>query len=93
MVHATRKCTVTSYHVCVKVCNASNSTFISEANILSRFSHPNLPYLFGVCVGESPSIVLSYHGFGNHSITINCTLFTQLQTIKEAIADIKWLTV
>ena len=81
------------YHVCVKVCYASNSSFISEANILSRFAHPNLPYLFGVCVGESPSIVLSYHGFGNHSITIDCALFTQSQTIKEAIADIKWLTV
>ena len=51
------------YKACVKVFkNYDNHAFCKEANILSRFVHPNLPYLFGVCVGDSPSIVTSFHG-------------------------------
>ena len=82
------------YNVCVKVCHKSVvGNFTSEANILARFAHPNLPYLFGVCIGDSPSIVLSYHGMGNHSVTIDCALFTKSQAIKGIIVGINWLTV
>ena len=86
------------YQVCLKVCHKSvenNSTFTSEANILSLFAHPNLPYLFGVCIGESPSIVTSYHGLDNHvhSVTIDSALFTQSETIKQATDGINWLSV
>ncbi len=34
-----------------------------EANILARFSHPYLPYLFGIVIKELPyQIVMQYHG-------------------------------
>ena len=39
------------YKVCVKVLRSSKSNdHIHEANILSKFAHQNLPYLFGVRV-------------------------------------------
>ena len=62
-------------------------------NVLTRFAHRNLPYLFGVCIGDTPSIILSYHGMGNHSVTIDRALFAQLPEIKEAIVGVNWLTV
>lgn len=39
-----------------------------------RFTHKNLPYLFGVCIGDSPSIVTSYHGYMGRSLTIHQAL-------------------
>ena len=49
------------YQVCVKQvkCKDSsycNSVFIHEANILSKYSHVNLLYLFGVCLSCRPSL-------------------------------------
>ena len=82
------------YTVCVKVSNSTNKTaFIHEANILSGFTHKNLPFLFGVCIGGSPSIVTSFHGFDNQSITLHDALYTQSVQIKNLVMDIKWVTI
>lgn len=73
------------FKVCIKVLkNSENSALIHEANILSKFSHLNLPYLFGVCIGECPSIVTSFHGYKSQSTTVHCALF------KELFVDIDW---
>ena len=41
--------TLGHYKTCVKVFKQNNCAFCHEANILSNFIHPNLPYVFGVC--------------------------------------------
>ena len=67
------------YQVCVKVLKQSNNNvFIHETNILSNFTHRCLPFLFGVCVGSRPSIVTSFHGIDNRSITIYHALSRKL---------------
>ena len=85
--------TFSHYQVCVKVpkqCAAKNSV-IHEANIMSPFSHCNLPYLFGFCL-KNNSLVMSYHGLGNYSVSLHDVLnpskcrseirgLTQLKTI------------
>ena len=82
------------YTVCVKVSNSTNKTaFIHEANILSGFTHKNLPFLFGVCIGRSPSIVTSFHGFDYQSITLHDALYTQSVQIKNLVMDIKCVTI
>ena len=54
------------FEVCMKQFkNPNNNAFIKEANILSKFHHPNLSYLFGVCVGDNPALILSFHGIDN----------------------------
>ena len=60
---------------------------------LSGFTHKNLPFLFGVCIGGSPSIVTSFHGFDNQSITLHDALYTQSVQIKNLVMDIKWVTI
>ena len=58
---------------------------------MSQFTHRNLPYLFGFCP-KNNSIVMSYHGLGNHTINLHDVLnpsksrspireLTQLKTI------------
>ena len=49
--------------------------------------HPNLPYLFGVCVGSHPSIVTSFHGYDNVSLTIHKALFKKMEL------NIDWINV
>ena len=72
------------YKVCVKVLRSSKSDdLIHEANILSKFAHQNLPYLFGVRVSDCPSIVTSFHGFNDMSITVHDALFTSCQKVNE----------
>ena len=57
------------YKVCVKVLKRSDkAALMHEANILSRFAHPCLPYLFGVCTASECSLVTSFHGFGVRSL-------------------------
>ena len=76
------------YEVCVKVFKIhSNNSLANEANILSKFAHPNLPYLFGVCVGAHPSIVTSYHGYNSKPLTLHQALFKQTQL------EVKWMRI
>lgn len=60
--------TLGHYSVCVKVFKRANKTaFIDEANILLKFTHHCLPYLFGICVGDCTCIVTSVHGISDTS--------------------------
>ena len=60
------------FEVCMKQFKKpNNNAFIKEANILSKFHHPNLPYLFGVCVGDNPALILSFHGIDNICVTVH----------------------
>ena len=63
--------TFTHYQVCVKVPKqcATKSSLIHEANIMSQFTHRNLPYLFRFCP-KNNSIVMSYHGSDKRINTI-----------------------
>jgi len=65
-------------------------SFIEEANIVYKFAHTNLPYLFGVCFGKSLSLVLSYHAMGDHTVTIYDSLFTRSQVIKRVTGEVDW---
>lgn len=67
--------TLSNYQVCVKVFKCSNnSALCNEANVLSKFVHQNLPYLFGVCLSK-PAIVTSSHGFDDCSVILHHALF------------------
>ena len=48
-----------------------------------------MPYLFGVCVGDSPSIVTSFHGFVNHTVTVYDALFGASK-IGEQLTKLNW---
>ena len=68
------------YQVCVKVSKDLKSTHvINEANIISQFSHSNLPYLFGVCTKKN-SIIMSYHGFNNQTLSLHDVLHPNSDT-------------
>ena len=63
------------FKVCAKVFKKlNNSLFIHEANILSQFTHPNLPYLFGVGIDEPQSIITNFHGVNDQPVTLHCVL-------------------
>ena len=67
------------FMVCTKVFKKmNNSAFIHEFNILSKFTHPNLPYLFGVNTDEPQSIITSFHGLNNKSITFQCAFSSEV---------------
>jgi len=69
------------YKVCIKLFKDTEKTaYIAEVNILSKLCHPNLPYLFGVCIGNQPCLVTSFHGFGNESVTLHETLNSKMKT-------------
>ncbi len=58
-----------------------------EANILAKFSHPYLPYLFGIVIKELPyRIVMQYHGISGYStsVTLHDTLSSS-ESIKKQI--------
>lgn len=83
--------TLSHYDVCVKVFKKQDSSALChEANILSRFLHPNLPYLFGVCIGDKPSVVTSFHGITNQSITVHRALYSSLS---DTLKVIDWKSV
>lgn len=82
------------YSVCVKVFKRpNNNALIHEANILSRFTHQCLPYLFGVCIGDRPSIVTSFHGINGHSVTLHHALFARSQEVEDLLVDVHWMEV
>ena len=72
--------TFSHYQVCVKVPKHSQrNSLVSEANIISQFSHVNLPYLFGYYL-KTNSIVMSYHGVGDQAITVYDALYPNSNT-------------
>ena len=88
--------TLCHYQVCVKQfkrTDSSNSVFINEANILSKFMHINLPYLFGMCLSSRPSIVTSFHGFDSQAITVHTALYSRSKEIQDIIATVSWMDV
>ena len=76
------------YQVCVKKYKTSRTdSFVNEANILSKFNHKNLPYLFGIIIGDHPSLVTSYHGFGDESVTLHCAVRSKPHQTTKKILD------
>ena len=70
------------FKVCVKQMKLScNNAFIKEANILSRFQHANLPYLFGVCLGDNPALVTSFHGCDDACVTLHDAVASKTKII------------
>ena len=53
--------------MCVKIIRSVyNGSVYKEAEILSRLCHPNISYLFGICIeSRYKMIILSYHGMKN----------------------------
>jgi len=80
------------FKVCVKVIpRLHKRAFTSEANIVSKFVHPNLPFLLSICCGKSLSLVLSYHAIGEHVVTLHKSLFNASPAIKRVTADVDWM--
>lgn len=74
--------TYSHFKVCAKIFKKPNiSLFICEANILSQFTHPNLPYLFGVNIDEPRSIITSFHGVNDQPVTLQCVLSSKTNEI------------
>lgn len=71
------------FKVCMKEFkNPNNNAFIKEANILSKFHHSNLLHLFGVCVGDNPALIISFHGFNNECVTLHDAVSCKSHTTK-----------
>ena len=76
------------FKVCLKEYkNLNSNAFINEANILSKFHHSNLPYLFGVCVGDNPALVVSFHGIDNECVTLHDAISCKSHTIKTLLGN------
>ena len=72
--------TFSHFKVCTKVFKKMNNhTFVQEANILSKFIHPNLPYLFGVSADEPQMIITSFHGLNNKFVTFQCAFSSNVK--------------
>ena len=66
---------------------------IKEAELLSHFTHPNLPHLFGICVEKTPySIITQFEGIciGN-AIPQSLTLHKELQE-GNRLQGLKWIS-
>ena len=60
----------------------------SEASILTRLSHPYLPYLFGVCTTAEPyRLVMQFHGIGTYSCT-----FSSMMQQDNSLGGKAWLS-
>ena len=66
-----------------KFLNTNNDALMEEANLLSNFCHRCLPYLFGVRIDDHSSIITSFHGLNDHSVTVHRALFTQSQDVRK----------
>ena len=74
------------YKVCVKIITTHNeNAFRHEANILSKFNHTDLPYLFGVTVGEELSLITSYHGLNDESVTLHTAVYSKPEITKKLL--------
>ena len=86
--------TLGHYDVCVKVFKKQNSSALChEANFLSKFLHPNLPYLFGVCDGDTASVVTSFHGIMGQSVTVHRALFSTELKLPDTLKVVDWKSV
>lgn len=87
--------TLGHFEVCVKVFKSLDVNALThEANILSRFTHQNLPYLFGVDIRAAPSIITSFHGYKGCSITIHHALFSKKSSeIRNSLVGDDWKNV
>ena len=86
--------TLGHFSVCEKVLkHTNNDALMQEANLLSKFCHRCLPYLFGVRIDDHPSIITSFHGLNDHSVTIHRALFTQSQEVRRLLINIDWIHV
>ena len=55
---------------------------LNEAKILNSLCHPNLPFLFGVCISTKPHrLVMQFHGVGDKTATIAGEICRQSKTI------------
>jgi len=84
------------YKVCIKVFkDTSKTSLIAEANILSKLCHPHLPYLFGVCIGDQPCLVTSYHDLNDESVTLHKMLASKIETDSAMVylKSIKWVEI
>ncbi len=79
------------FKVCVKVFKHTDAhSLCNEANLLSKFSSVNLPYLFGVLMGDSrQAIITSCHCFQDTSVTLHYALSSQSKDILTDCA-IEW---
>ena len=76
------------FKVCVKQLKQPNyNAFIKEANILSKFHHFNLPYLFGVCEGNNPALIISFHGLDDQCVTLHDAVASKLPGTKQISLD------
>ena len=83
------------YKVCVKLFKTCKTeSFIHEANILSKFNHTNLPYLFGVTVGDHPSLITSFHGINEDSVTLHKAVLLKPQVTQNLLnTSIIWINI
>ena len=83
------------YKVGVKTFKINNEiAFRHEANVLSKFNHTNLPYLFGVTVGEELSLITSYHGLNEESVTLHSAVHTKPEVTKKLLDDSSiWISI
>ena len=72
--------TLGHFSVCEKVLK-HNDALMEKANLLTKFCHWCLPYLFGVRIDHP--IITSFHGLNDHFITIHRALFTQSQDVRK----------
>lgn len=82
------------FTVCAKILHPKfgDSYIHHEANMLSKCVHPNIPYLFGVCMHpKEKSIIMSYHG-----TTTMHTLLDAAETDVDkdsSIPHVQWLNI
>lgn len=82
------------YSVCIKVLkHPDNGALVHEANILSKFTHQNLPYLFGVSIGDHLCIITSFHGINGHSVTLHSALHAKSQEVQALLVGVDWIEV
>ena len=81
--------------MCVETFKTHNeNAFRHEANALSKFNHTNLPYLFGVTVGEELSLVTSYHGLNDKSVTLHTAVQSKSEVTKNLLDNSSiWISI
>lgn len=77
------------FQACSKVFKCcDHSALCKEANIISRFSSNNLPYLFGVCFSQH-ALLTAFHGFKGVSVTLHDAI-TKKSKVNLADYKIDW---
>lgn len=84
------------FKVRVKILKISSSrvALTHEASILSKFTHPNLPYLFGMWIDNSAlQLVTSFHGFEDQSLSLHSALYRDHTIDEVKQMSIEWMHV